>query len=99
MLKWIDRLMSIFQGQSKSMDMVTCRQVIDLLSDYINDEISPEDKRLLEKHFEGCKNCEAFLKTLRQSINLVKDIKYEDIPEEVSVRLRNTLKTRIKPHE
>ncbi len=79
------------------MDMVTCQQVIELLSDYINGDISPEDKLLLEKHFEGCRNCENFLATLRQSVNLLKEIKCEDIPAEVSLRLRSALKSKIEP--
>ncbi|MBI1747530.1 MAG: zf-HC2 domain-containing protein [Acidobacteria bacterium] len=97
--RWIEWIKSKWSGSKPDVPMspmITCRQVIELLSDYINRELSPEDKTELDQHLQGCQNCGTFLYTLRQSVDLLKDLKEEDIPEEVNARLRNFLRSKIQ---
>ncbi|MBI1746745.1 MAG: zf-HC2 domain-containing protein [Acidobacteria bacterium] len=93
-MQWLKSKLRVGKSPVPRGPMVTCRQVIELLSDYINHELSPEDKTELDKHMQGCQNCETFLYTLSQSVDLLRDLRVEDIPDDVSSRLRNFLRSK-----
>jgi predicted anti-sigma-YlaC factor YlaD len=65
----------------------SCKDLTKMLSGYIDEECSPEDKALIEAHLADCPNCIAFVNTFRKSISLAKDLVYEDIPEDLARKL------------
>jgi anti-sigma factor RsiW len=69
----------------------SCKDLTKMLSGYIDEECSPEDKALIEAHLADCPNCIAFVNTFRKSISLAKDLVYEDIPEDLQARLHKVL--------
>jgi anti-sigma factor (TIGR02949 family) len=79
----------------------SCKDVVDLLSDYIDGECSPDDKAMVEDHLADCPGCIAFVNTFRKSISLAKNMSYEDIPNDLLDRLHNVLdqKTRLRKAE
>lgn len=76
--------------------MLKCRDVGGLLSDYLNGELDPQEKKEVDEHLRDCPPCEAFLKTLRRTVELAKEFKQEEIPEELRSRLQKFLKSKIK---
>ena len=79
--------------------MMKCKEVVDLLSDYLADELSEEDVAGIRAHLKGCQNCTAFLDSLKTTVNLTHNLKAEDIPPEVVDRLQTFLKSKIRPIE
>lgn len=76
--------------------MMRCKQVVDLLSDYLADELSAEDVAGIRAHLKGCRKCLAFLDSLKTTVKLTHNLKAEDIPPEVVDRLQTFLKSRIQ---
>jgi predicted anti-sigma-YlaC factor YlaD len=51
---------------------MTCRDVIEFLADYLNGELTQEERDLFRKHLGVCPPCIAYLQTYEQTIILSK---------------------------
>jgi anti-sigma factor RsiW len=56
------------------------------LSGYIDHELSAEDSQRVEKHLEECRACRENLATLRQTVNLIRDLPEVPAPRSFAVR-------------
>ena len=72
--------------------MLSCRRVVNLLSDYVDGELAPKLQRQLAAHFQDCEPCTAFIKTFQQTQAMVRAIRYEDMPPELRQRLHSFLR-------
>lgn len=52
-----------------------CRKTLVHLSEYVDGDIRPPDKKSLEEHLSGCKACVAVLATLKKTIQLFRAAK------------------------
>jgi epoxyqueuosine reductase QueG len=73
-----------------------CREILDLLADYLEGSLPSETARALETHLEGCGPCIAFVNTYRGTINAAGKIREVEIPPELEARLLSFLR-RKKP--
>jgi len=64
-----------------------CREVVDLLTDYLEDTLPAPDRAVLEEHLLMCVGCSRYLHQLRTSIDLVGRLQEEDVPEPLKDRL------------
>ena len=71
--------------------MRTCKDVIDLLSDYIDGGLPPHEKEEFEAHLKLCTACVEFLSSVRATRTQVKDLRCEDLPKDVHQALRSFL--------
>jgi anti-sigma factor RsiW len=76
--------------------MITCREMVDLLSDYVDGSLEPTVARQLEAHLRGCTDCTAFLRTFKDTLALTKEAACDEMPEELKVRLRDFLRTNLQ---
>ncbi len=73
----------------------SCREIFDLLSDYVDGELAPEVRGTLLKHLKECPPCERFLRTFEKTRSLCRESLMEEMPEELRKRLRAFLQDRI----
>jgi hypothetical protein len=70
---------------------LTCRQVVDLVTDYLEEAMSPADRRRFEQHLDGCVDCATYLEQLRTTLavlgSLAEDSIEPDALDELSRRL------------
>jgi anti-sigma factor RsiW len=52
---------------------ITCRELIDFLDRYVDDELSPPMKAKFEEHLEVCAACVEYLHSYRETIRLAAD--------------------------
>lgn len=71
--------------------MITCRELIELLLEYVSEELEPERREHVEKHLQCCPPCIAYLETYRLTIRLVRQLPAEPMPPELIERLRIAL--------
>ena len=71
---------------------IECRQIADLLSDYLDGTLPKPTRELLEWHIEGCRPCVAFVNTYRGTINAATKLKDVEIPSELKQRLLAVLR-------
>ena len=74
-----------------------CRDVIGLLSEYIEGGLSPDDTRRVDAHFADCPPCVEFLATLKMTRTAVASLSERDVPPECRRALRSFLKKSLKP--
>jgi predicted anti-sigma-YlaC factor YlaD len=70
----------------------TCKYFCDSLSDYLDGEIGPNECVLIEEHLKKCLPCATIYKSLKTTVDLCCRGVSAEIPEDVSVRLRQFLR-------
>jgi anti-sigma factor RsiW len=86
-------LRDLLRGKSGTL---TCQEVVNLLAEYLDGALDVQTARELERHLEGCVACHNFIKTYRATAAWVKEITYEEIPDEFKDRLASFLKAKIR---
>ena len=76
---------------SPSEDSAACRQVLELLSDYLNLELPPDACRQIEQHLSGCHPCEEFAESLRKTVDLCRQFQPSQLPDPISQSAREEL--------
>jgi len=76
-------------------DSTRCREILELLSDYIDGDCAPPVRALVESHLADCANCLAFLNTLKKSVEMTRELSCDEIPDEVRLRLHRLLQRTI----
>jgi Putative zinc-finger len=71
--------------------VVTCEQVWQEISNYLEGDVNPELRAALEEHMKGCKRCTAVLDGTRNVISVYSDDRVLDIPFGYHQRLRRKL--------
>ena len=72
--------------------MLACQHVITELSNYLDGEVSPELKQVLENHLAKCRRCSLIYSTTRQTLKVVTESGALELPLHVSVRLHERLR-------
>jgi anti-sigma factor RsiW len=59
-----------------------CQQVVELVTDYIEDSLSRTDRRRFERHLKGCPNCTNYLEQMRITIATTGRLHVDDLSPE-----------------
>ena len=73
-----------------------CRKIKELLPDYLDQTLQEEVCEHLKAHLEGCEDCRIFVKTVETTVVLYKHCPGSDVPEEVRIDLRQSLRAKIE---
>ncbi len=65
-----------------------CHDIVGLLADYVERQLSPEVHASLQAHLSSCPRCLAQLQTYQSTVSLLRSIREEDLPEELRLRLK-----------
>lgn len=52
---------------------MTCRELVDFLGAYLDDELSADLRLCVDEHLGACPACSAYLETYRRTVRLAKD--------------------------
>jgi anti-sigma factor RsiW len=64
-----------------------CREVVELVTDYLEGALDERDRKRFERHLDGCDGCTAYLEQMRLTLRLAGRID----PEEVDPVFRGRL--------
>lgn len=67
--------------------MVSCKRVLDELSNFIDDDIDPQLKGEIEGHLRRCRRCSILHDSLRKMLVIVADGRRFQVPVGYSERL------------
>ena len=73
------------------MDVENCRHLLGDLSDYLDGEASDEICAEIERHMDGCEDCQVVIDTLRKTVHLYHDLPQPELPEDARQRLYRAL--------
>lgn len=74
-----------------------CRQIAELLGDYLDGTLPRETRELIDFHVDGCPPCVAFLNTYRGTVDAARTLPEVAIPPELKSRLLKVLKSTTPP--
>ena len=75
--------------------MLTCKDFLGELSDYLDETIDAELRAKLERHITQCPNCWVIADTTRRTIKIYKGTESCSIPPDVESRLMAALEKKI----
>lgn len=61
---------------------LVCREVVELLTDYLDGTLSPRDRTRLEGHLALCPPCSTYLAQIRSTISLAGHVAPDDLSAE-----------------
>jgi anti-sigma factor RsiW len=62
---------------------IPCQQVVEMVTDYLEDALSRRDRRRFEHHLAGCPHCTAYLQNMRETLRLTGRLVPEDLSPEM----------------
>jgi predicted anti-sigma-YlaC factor YlaD len=68
---------------SQTMEPISCQEVVELVTDYLDGAMSPADVARFDHHLSLCEGCVFYVDQIRMTIAAVGRIGEEDIPPEV----------------
>ena len=74
--------------------MLTCKEFLAELSDYLDASTREEMRARLERHLEQCPNCWVVCDTTRKTIQVYRGVQSCEIPEDVHERLMEAFERR-----
>jgi anti-sigma factor RsiW len=66
---------------------MTCRQVVELMTDYLEGALSAIDRARFEEHIAGCDGCTAYLEQMRETIRLTGMLREQQISPDARAAL------------
>jgi anti-sigma factor RsiW len=75
--------------------LLTCKQFLQELNDYLDPAGDPEMRRRLESHVTQCPNCFVIVNTTERTLQVYKGIEPQTIPEDVKSRLLKALERKM----
>jgi MFS family permease len=59
---------------TESADELACKQLVELVADYLEDALSPEVRARFEEHLAGCDGCTTYLSQTQQIVAELRDL-------------------------
>ena len=66
---------------------MSCQEVVDLVTEYLDDSLPADEASLFEQHVNFCEGCAWYLDEIRSTIAAVGRVTEEDLPEETRDKL------------
>jgi hypothetical protein len=88
--------MATRKAAGRSLTNKTCKQITDLVYNFLNDTLRPTVKKDFLQHLRLCPDCISFLNTYKKTVNLTRSLRAEDIPPKVRTSISDFLRRRIR---
>ncbi len=72
---------------AESHEHITCQEVVELVTDYLEGEMAADRVSLFEQHLNFCDGCVWYVEQLRTTVATLGEIREEDVPAETRERL------------
>jgi predicted anti-sigma-YlaC factor YlaD len=63
-----------------STDGLTCKEMVEIVTDYLEGALSPEDRVRFEQHLALCDGCTYYVEQMRETIRLSGKVTEDQIP-------------------
>ena len=61
---------------------IPCREMVELVTDYLEGALSRRERRRFERHIAGCEHCTAYLEQMRQTLRVLGTLSEESVSPE-----------------
>jgi anti-sigma factor RsiW len=74
--------------------LISCQEVVEVVTDYLEGRMSPEDVAVFEAHLDLCDGCKWYVEQMRITIATVGRIEEADVPDEMRATLTAAFRAR-----
>jgi anti-sigma factor RsiW len=78
---------------------LSCRELVELVTDYFEDALGRRDRRRFERHIAECEHCTAYLEQMRETITLTGRLTEERLDPHARDELLAAFRTWHAAHE
>jgi anti-sigma factor (TIGR02949 family) len=75
--------------------LLTCKQFLQELNDYLDPNTDAEMKRRLETHVTQCPNCFVIVDTTQKTLQIYRGVEPQSVPEDVKARLLKAIERKM----
>ena len=68
-------------------EQLSCQELVELVTDYLEDALSEEETARFEAHIGGCDGCNVYLEQMRQTIAMVGSLSADALTPEAESAL------------
>ena len=77
---------------SVDVEQLSCQELVELVTDYLEDALSADDRARFEAHIGRCDGCTVYLRQMRQTIELTGSLSPEALSPEAERALLNAFR-------
>jgi anti-sigma factor RsiW len=74
-------------------DELTCKELVELVTAYLDDALPPDERRRFEEHLAACEFCTEYLRQMRLTIGVLGRLPEESISSEALAELQNAFRS------
>jgi anti-sigma factor RsiW len=75
------------------MKALTCKELVELVTDYLEEMLTPEERARFETHVMGCEGCSRYVEQMRRTIQLTGMLTEDDVSEPARQKLLETFRS------
>lgn len=72
---------------------LVCKEVVELVSEYLGHRLSEEDRRAFDAHLETCPPCTTYLEQMKTVLNVAVGLDEQPVPARVEQELLGLFRT------
>ncbi|NPU84510.1 MAG: DUF2275 domain-containing protein [Syntrophaceae bacterium] len=76
---------------------MTCKEIEDRLSAFLDDALPPEERRQIEEHLSSCASCSRAVEDLRKTVGLVRDLEEVEPPPWLKQKIMTRVREEAAP--
>jgi anti-sigma factor RsiW len=77
----------------RTAEELSCQELVELVTDYLEGALPPEDHARFEEHAATCRGCKAYLIQMRATISLVGRLEPSHISPQAELELREAFRS------
>jgi anti-sigma factor RsiW len=58
---------------------LSCAELVELVTEYLDDALTPEERRRFDEHLGGCRGCRAYVDQMRKTIDATGRLREEEL--------------------
>ena len=66
---------------------LSCQELVELVTDYLEDALSPTDRARFETHIAGCDGCTMYVRQMREMLELLGELTTDSISPQAEADL------------
>ena len=71
---------------------LNCRELVELVTAYLEDDLSSGERKRFEAHLAGCEGCTTYVEQMRRTIELTGRLHVDDVSREAEEALLRALR-------
>jgi anti-sigma factor RsiW len=71
---------------------MTCRELVELVTEYLEGTLPAAERRRFEAHLSGCRHCRAYLAQMRMTVGVLGRLTEADVGADAEAALRRAFR-------